>query len=217
MSDWSLPEGHSGRWILACMAGLAIGMPAAALWNALILPGLAPDAARLGLLAAVFQAAGGAMAGACLGIAQATVLRRAYPDLSAPAWIAVSAAAGYGVALLTTIIYGLLAQHAGSIPIPVFIILGAVVKGVLAGLFYGLLQGRVLDTVVAERASWTRVVMVGWMLGAMLGSMRWLLGITGADPVSLVGGAVAGGAIEGLALGLVTAGAFRFMPPRTAR
>lgn len=217
MSDWSPPQGHAGRWLLACMAGLGLGMPLAALWNALLLPALAPAAAQPGLLGAVFQAAGGAMAGACLGIAQAAVLRRAYRDLSAPAWIGVSAAAGYGVALLTTVIYGVLAQHAGAIPIPVFIILGAVVKGVLAGLFYGPLQGRVLDAVVAERASWTRVVMVGWMLGAMLGSMRWLLGLTGADPMALVGGAVAGGAIEGLALGLVTAGAFRFMPPRTAR
>ena len=217
MSDWSPPEGHSGRWILACAAGLAIGAPLGALWNLLVLPGLAPEAARLGMLAAVFQAAAGAIAGGCLGAAQAAVLRRAYPGLPLPAWVGASAAAGYGVALLTTLAYGALAQHAGSIPIPVFIILGAVVKGVLGGALFGTLQGRVLDTVVAERTSWTRVVLVGWMLGAMLGSMRWLLGLTGMDPVSIVVGAVAGGAVEGLALGLVSASAFRFMPPRTAR
>jgi hypothetical protein len=75
----------------------------------------------------------------------------------------------------------------------------------------------VLDAVVAERASWTRVVMVGWMLGTMLSSLRWLMGLTGQGPVSLLTGAIIGGLVEGAALGLVSAGAFRFMPPRSAR
>jgi hypothetical protein len=58
--------------------------------------------------------------------------------------------------------------------------------------------------------------MVGWLLGAMIGSMRWLLGGSAMDPASLVLGAIAGGAVEGAALGLVSAGAFRFMPPRAS-
>jgi hypothetical protein len=91
------------------------------------------------------------------------------------------------------------------------------VKGVVAGLLYGQAQGRVLDRVVADRGSWTRVVMVGFMLGALLGSMRWLVGPAAMDPVSLVLGGLVGGALEGLALGLVSAGAFRFMPPRAGR
>lgn len=212
MAEWTPPQGHSGRWILACAAGLAVGATLGTVWNALVLPALLPGLA--GPLAALPAALGGAIAGACLGAAQAWALGRAYRDLPAPAWTGVSALAGFGAALVTNLIYGALAAGAGSIPIAVFVLAGAVVKGVLAGLLYGPLQGRVLDRVVTERASWTRVVMLGWMLGALLGSMRWLLGITGRDPVSLVSGALAGGAIEGLALGLVTAGAFRFMRPR---
>jgi hypothetical protein len=48
-------------------------------------------------------------------------------------------------------------------------------------------------------------------------SARWLIGPTARDAVSLMIGALVGGALEGLALGLVTAGAFRFMPPRGAQ
>jgi hypothetical protein len=216
MTGWTPPEGHSGRWILACVAGLSLGAALGTLWNALLLPAIAPEATRLGMLTALVQATAGAVLGLCLGATQGVVLRRAYPGLPLPAWIGVSAAAGYGVALATTLIYGQLARHAGSIPIPVFIILGATLKGLLGGVFFGQAQGRVLDTVVADRASWARVVLVGWLLGAMLGSLRWLLGLPGGEPALLVAGALVSGAVEGLALGLVTAGAFRFMPPRRA-
>jgi hypothetical protein len=217
MSDWSPPAGHTGRWILACAAGAAVGLVLATLWNALLLPAIAPGAGGIPLLAPLLQALGGAIFGACLGSVQAAVLRGPYPDLPMAPWIAVTAAAGYLAALGLNLIYGVLAQHAGSIPIALFILAGAALKGVLSGLLYGPAQGRVLDRVVADRASWTRVVMVGFMLGAILGSMRWLIGPTTRDALSLAIGALVGGALEGLALGLVTASAFRFMPPRGAR
>jgi len=216
MAEWTPPEGHGGRWILASAAGVALGAALGTLWNALLLPSVAPEATRLGALTAFVQATSGAVLGAVLGAAQGVVLRRAYPALALPGWIGANALAGYGVALLTTLLYGVLAQHAGSIPIPVFVILGATLKGVLAGVFFGQAQGRMLDAVVAERTSWARVVMVGWLLGAMLGSLRWLMGLPGGEPALLVLGAAASGAVEGAALGLVTAGAFRFMPPRRA-
>lgn len=217
MADWAPPEGHGGRWMLACAAGAAVGAGLGTAWALALLPAAGAEASRLGLLITFLQAGGGALAGAVLGAAQGFVLRGAYPALSLPAWIGATAAAGYLVVLLTGLIYGALAQFAGSIPIPAFIILGAAVKGVLAGLFYGFAQGRVLDAVVADRASWTRVVMVGWMLGTMLSSLRWLMGLTGHGPVSLLAGSIVGGLVEGAALGLVSAGAFRFMPPRPAR
>jgi hypothetical protein len=103
----------------------------------------------------------------------------------------MSAAAGFLAALVVTLAFSLLAAGAGGLPVMAFVLGGAVVKGVASGLAFGALQGRVLARVVAERASWGRVVLLGWLLGALLG-----------------------GAVEGLALGLVTAGAFRFMPPR---
>jgi uncharacterized transporter YbjL len=97
------------------------------------------------------------------------------------------------------------------------VLLGATLKGVLGGLLFGVAQGRVLDRVVSERASWVRVVMIGFMLGALLGSLRWLILPMSPDAVTLVVGGLAGGALEGLALGIVSAGAFRFMPPRGVR
>ncbi|WP_198373212.1 hypothetical protein [Roseomonas rosulenta] len=217
MSDWTPPPGHAGRWILACAAGGAVGLALAALWNALLLPGLAPGLRGLPMLAPLLQALGGAVMGACLGAAQGAVLRQAYQDLPLGAWIGATAAAGYLTALVVALVFGVLAQHAGSLPIVVFVLMGAALKGVVGGLLYGLAQGRVLDRVVAERASWIRVVMVGFMLGALLGSLRWLVGPASMTPVSLVVGGLVGGALEGLALGVVSAGAFRFMPPRAAR
>jgi hypothetical protein len=212
MSDWSPPPGHGGRWILGCVAGGAIGLALAAVWNALVLPAVAPGLG--GMVAPLLQAGGGAVLGACLGAAQGAVLRQAYADLPLGAWIGATAAAGYVTALVVALVYGGLARHAGSLPIEMFVLMGAALKGVVGGLTYGPAQGRVLDRVVRERASWTRVVMVGFMLGALLGSMRWLVGPASMTPVSLVLGGLVGGALEGLALGMVTAGAFRFMPPR---
>jgi hypothetical protein len=212
MSEWSPPPGHGGRWILACIAGAAIGLALAATWNAVLLPALVPGLG--GMVAPLLQAGGGAVLGACLGAAQGAVLRRAYEDLPLGAWIGATAAAGYLAALIVALVYGGLARQAASMPIEMFVLMGAALKGVVAGLLFGQAQGRVLDRVVADRASWTRVVMVGFMLGALLGSMRWLVGPAAMTPVSLVLGGLVGGALEGLALGLVSAGAFRFMPPR---
>jgi hypothetical protein len=216
MADWTPPPGFGGRWILACAAGGAGGLALGAVWNAVLLPGLAPGLNEAPMLAPLLRAGGGAVFGACLGAAQAAVLRGAYRDLPVPAWVGATAAAGYLAALVLNLVFGLLAQYAGSIPIPAFILAGAALKGVLSGLLFGPAQGRILDGVVADRASWTRVVMVGFMLGALLGSLRWLVGPGAQGPVALVLGGLAGGALEGLALGLVTAGAFRFMPPRRA-
>jgi hypothetical protein len=215
VSEWSPPQGHGGRWTLACVGGAAVGLALAAAWNAVLLPALVPGLG--GMAAPLLQAGGGAVLGACLGAAQGAVLRQAYADLRPGAWIGATAAAGYLTALMLALVYGGLARRAGSMPIEAFVLLGAALKGVVGGLLYGTAQRRVLDRVVAARASWTRVVTIGFMLGALLGSLRWLVGPPAMDPLSLVIGGLVGGALEGLALGLVTAGAFRFMPPRGAR
>ncbi|CAH0273026.1 hypothetical protein [Roseomonas sp. CECT 9278] len=211
-SSWSPPAGHGGRWILACIGGGAVGLALAAVWNALVLPALAPGLG--GMVAPLLQAGGGAVLGACLAAAQGAVMRQAYDDLPLGTWIGATAVAGYLTALVVGLVYGVLAQRAVGMPIEMFVLMGAALKGVVGGLLYGQAQGRVLDRVVAGRAGWTRVVMVGFMLGALLGSMRWLAGPASMGPASLVIGGLVGGALEGLALGLVTAGAFRFMPPR---
>lgn len=158
--DWSPPEGHTGRCVFACAAGPAVGLALATLWNAPLLPAMAPGLADIPRLAPLLQSLGGAILGACLGAAQAAVLRGAYRDLPFAAWVAATAAAGYLAALAIGLIYGALAQRAGSMPIEVFVLLGAALKGVLGGLLSGIAQGRVLDRVVADRASWVRVVTI---------------------------------------------------------
>jgi hypothetical protein len=213
MSDWMPPAGFGGRWILACAGGAAAGMTLGALWNALLLPALAPGVEAVPSLAPLLRALSGAIFGACLGAAQAQVLRGAYRDLPALPWVWATAGAGYIVALALNFVFSALLTVV-ALPIPAFILLGAALKGVVSGLLFGSLQGRLLDVVVRDRASWTRVVMVGFMLGALLGSLRWLVGPATQDAVTLVLGGLVAGALEGAALGLVTAGAFRFMPPR---
>lgn len=214
MSDWSPPPGHGGRWIMACIAGSALGLTLSTAWQAVVLPMVAPGlGGPVGLL---LQAVGGAVLGACLGTVQGGVLRRAYRDLPLGAWIGATAAAGYVTALVVALAYAGLMPFAASLPIELFVLIGAVVKGVVGGFAYGVAQGRVLDRVVAERASWVRVVMIGNMLGALLGTMRWLVGTSALTPASVMLGGLLAGAFGGLALGIVTAGAFRFMPPRGA-
>ncbi|MBR0677181.1 hypothetical protein GXW77_13445, partial [Roseomonas alkaliterrae] len=152
--------------------------------------------------------------GASLGAAQAWALARTYRGLPPARWVAASAAAGFLAALAVNLAYALIIARAGSLPVMALVVAGAAVKGIAAGLAFGLIQARVLDAVVAAREAWLRVVTVGWMLGALIGAMRWTVLPMTPDQASLVAGAAVGGAIEGLALGLVTAGAFRFMPPR---
>ncbi|MBB5691316.1 hypothetical protein FHS88_003469 [Roseomonas alkaliterrae] len=212
MAGWSPPPGHGARWIAACVGGLALGGPVAVLWNAMLLPVLFPGLA--GAAAAPAMALGGAIIGASLGAAQAWALARTYRGLPPARWVAASAAAGFLAALAVNLAYALIIARAGSLPVMALVVAGAAVKGIAAGLAFGLIQARVLDAVVAAREAWLRVVTVGWMLGALIGAMRWTVLPMTPDQASLVAGAAVGGAIEGLALGLVTAGAFRFMPPR---
>ncbi|MBR0662112.1 hypothetical protein [Neoroseomonas oryzicola] len=217
MDSWAPPKGFAGRWVLSCMAGLAIGAPLATLWGLSMRPSvLAMEAGRFGALLVVVRAVGGAIAGAALGAAQAWALRRAYPDLPAAAWIGVSAAAGFAVAVSSGLVIGALARHGGAMSIAGYVVVGAVLHGVLGGVLFGIGQARVLRAVTDRRGSWPLVVTLGIMLGTLVASLRWIFGLGAMGPVSLVAGAAFGGAVEGLALGLVTGGAFRVMPPRRA-
>lgn len=218
METWAPPKGFAGRWVLACMAGLAIGAPLATLWGLSVRPSvLAMEAGRFGALLVVVRAVGGAIAGGALGAAQAWALRRAYPDLPAAAWIGVSAGAGFAVAVVSGLAIGALARHGGAMSIAGYVVVGAALHGVLGGVLFGIGQARVLRSVTDRRGTWPLVVTLGVMLGTLVASLRWIFGLGAAGPVSLVGGAAIGGAVEGLVLGLVTAGAFRVMPPRRAR
>lgn len=184
MADWSPPPGHAGRWIAACVGGLALGGPLGVLWNAMLLPMVFPGLA--GPAAAPATAVGGAILGATLGAAQAWALGRTYRGVPVLGWIVASAAAGFLAALVVHLVFALLVARAGSLPVMAYVVAGAALKGVAAGLAFGMIQGRVLDAVVAERAAWTRVVTIGWMLGALIGAMRWTVLPMTPDQASLV-------------------------------
>ncbi|MEO3472389.1 hypothetical protein AAFN86_11015 [Roseomonas sp. CAU 1739] len=216
MEGWTPPAGTTTRWMLACMAGLAVGFPLATLWGVLLVPEILPRAYHVGIAAMALRAAGGAILGGCLGMAQAWALRRIHPALSPLPWIGATAAAGYCAALASMAIFGLLMVQFGDLPGMGPILAGPVVSGLAGGLLYGLAQGLVLDRVVEGRAAWVWLVTLGWVLAGALASLRWMFGLVGYGPVAMASGAVIGGVLEGLALGLVTLRAFRLMPPRTA-
>lgn len=212
MAGWTPPAGTAMRWVLACVAGLAVGLPLATLWGVTLMRDLLPAGYRVGVGVVALRGLGGAVAGGCLGVTQVWVLRRVYPGLPPLRWIGATAVAGYLAALVGMVTYGLLMLQFESDPVLAFLLAGPLISGLFGGMLYGLAQGFVLDGVVVARGRWVWLVTLGWVLGSMVGSLRWVLGLTGVEAAPLVIGA----ALEGLALGLATAGAFRFMPPRTA-
>lgn len=211
MAGWAPPAGTTARWVLACVAGLVVGLPLATLWGVILMRDLLPAAYRVGLSAMALRALGGLVVGGCLGVAQAWALRRLYPGLSSWRWIGATAAAGYLSALAGMVIYGLLMLQFENTPVLAFMLAGPLISGLFGGALYGVAQGLVLDGIVAARGRWVWLVTLGWMLGSVVASLRWVLGLMGVALVPTVAGAV----LEGLALGLVTAGAFRLMPPLT--
>lgn len=212
MAGWTPPAGTTTRWLLACVVGLGVGLPLATLWGVTLMRDLLPAGYRVGVPAMALRALGGAVVGGCLGVTQAWALRRLYPGLSSLRWIGATAAAGYLAALVGMATYGLLMLQFESVPVLAFMLAGPLISGLFGGLLYGLGQGLVLDGIVEARSRWVWLVTLGWALASMVASLRWVLGLMGVELVPIVVGAV----LEGLALGLVTASAFRFMPPLTA-
>lgn len=215
MAGWTPPAGTGLRWILACVAGLAVGLPLGTLWGVTLRPDMLPEGNRIGLLIMALRAVAGAISGGCLGLAQAWALRRVHPGLSPVRWTGATAVAGYLAALVSMAVYGVLIVRFDAMRVLAFLLAGPVVTGLAGGLLYGLAQALVLAEVTERRAPWVWLVTLGWVAGAVVNSLRWLLGLAGTAPVALVAGAVVTGVLEGLVLGLVTAGAFGLMPPRT--
>ena len=213
MAGWTPPAGSTTRWLLACMAGLGIGLPLATLWDLSVMRDLLlPPAWRVGMATVALRAVGGAITGFCLGVAQAWALRHTYPSLPPLRWVGATAAAGFLAALASMAAWGLLMLQYEERPMLAFLLAGPLVSGLCGGLLYGLAQGFVLDGVVVARSRWVWLVTLGWVAASALFSLQWVLGVAGM--LTLAASAVVGGVIEGLALGLVTVGAFRFMPPR---
>ncbi|MBR0680499.1 hypothetical protein GXW74_08370 [Roseomonas eburnea] len=212
MAEWKPPAGTGPRWILACVAGLAVGLPLATLWGVTLRPDMLPGTSRVGLLIMALRALSGAILGGCLGLAQAWALRRVHPDLPPLRWIGATAAAGYLAALIGMSVYGVLIARFDGFQTSVFLVAAPLATGLLGGLIHGLAQGLVLDGVVRRWVPWVWLNVLGWVLAAGISGLRSVLGLAGTEPLALVGGSVIVGALEGLAIGLVTAGAIRLMP-----
>jgi hypothetical protein len=112
-------------------------------------------------VAAVAVIAAGAVEGAILGWAQASVLVRALPGLHASRWI-VATACG---AVLAYVI-GMSPSSAVELGLPVPVLIGvAPVLGVALLLSIGTAQWTVLRTVVRRSAGWIAVTALAWTVG----------------------------------------------------
>ena len=145
MAGWTPPAGTTTRWLLACMAGLGVGLPLAALWDLTVMRDLVlPPAWRVGMATVALRAVGGAITGFCLGVAQAWALRHTYPSLTRLRWVGATAAAGFLTALASMAAWGLLMLQYEQRPMLAFLVAGPLVSGLCGGLIYGLAQGFVL-------------------------------------------------------------------------
>jgi hypothetical protein len=208
------PSGFAGRWVFACVAGFAVGVPLATALNLWVLPpAMVAEAPRLDTLMLLVRALAGAIVGGTLGAAQVWALRPAYPGLPAAAWIGATAAAGYVVAVMSGLVMPILLRHAGSFSLAAFAMASVVLHGVLGGLVFGFGQARVLAGVTGSPGAWPLRVTLGMTLGTLFTSLVWYLLGVGGDPAMILGGAAFSGAVRGLVLGLATAGTVGLMPP----
>ena len=125
------------RWAAACVAGELVGFAAPALVGAaLAVTGVPPVLALLPMVLA------GAVEGAVLGLAQASVLRRALPGVPTRAWLSATAA-GAAVAWALGMLPSTVADQVGGAQ-PAALAAAAVPLGVLMLVTMGGLQSRQL-------------------------------------------------------------------------
>ena len=105
----------------------------------------------------------GAVEGAFLGVAQAHVLRRVLPSLSARAWVAATSAAAV-IAWLIGMTPVVAAGVLGELPRPV-VVVAAILLGSLLLLSIGTAQWTVLRNHVVGAGRWIAVTAVAWVLG----------------------------------------------------
>ena len=144
------------RWFAVVTAGEFLGFCIPATVAALT----APAPAILALAAVL--AAGGAE-GTLLGLAQASVLRRALPPVSTRRWVAATASAAvvaYAIGMLPSTLAGRLSG------LPTVVLIGAaVVLGAALLLSIGVAQWLVLRAVLPRSASWIATTAAAWSAG----------------------------------------------------
>lgn len=156
-----------GRWIAAMLAGEAVGFAAAMMVGRGVVQliggepqgGIAADLFTIGLASLA-----GAIEGACLGLAQWSVLRRQIPRLPARAWLLATMAGGAMAWAL-----GMTAGAHGPAQVPaawvvVLVVLGS---GLVLGAVLGAFQGLALRRYTRDAGRWVGASALGWCVGLM--------------------------------------------------
>lgn len=184
------------RWLWHCTLGAALGVALMAAMQAAALRGFLPPAWAI--------LAGGTLAGACLGLGQALMLRRL--GICLPCWLlATTLAATLAPALL--LLSGL--GRAGTGIAPLTVLAAAAIFGALHGLFTGALQW-FAARLFLHPLGWSLRNALGWALAmpaAVIGVASAAAAAAGSGwplAAAALAGAAAG-ALTGALLGLVTA------------
>jgi hypothetical protein len=148
--------GFLRRWILVVTLGVFLGFSVPATVGAL-------TANAHALLAAAAVVVAGAVEGAMLGLAQATVLRRVVPGLRMASWVVATiggAVVAYVAGLLPSTLNGL------GVGTPVALLIGLTpVLGVTLLLSIGTAQWLVLRRILSRCASWIAITAGAWAIG----------------------------------------------------
>jgi len=191
-------------WVLANMVGELVGFGAAAVLGAgagVIIAGQI-GAAQIGAMLLAVLLVGG-VEGACIGLAQWSVLRRAVPTIGRGAWLTATiggsvVAWSAGMAIGTG--WG---DSVGTEAEPqlVSMLFGGAAIGGLAGLILSVPQWVVLRRAVRRAGWWMVVHVVAWSVG-MLVALAGTALIDGQTPIPAV---AAIGATTGIAMGALVA------------
>jgi hypothetical protein len=151
------------EWVWSVTVAECVGFAAPALAGAV--------SAGWGVVGAVaLLVPAGAVAGAALGAAQARLLRRVLPRARAPfdaGRFVVATSAGGAFAYLVAMVPAMLGERLQRIPLPLLVLLGAVLAVLLLASI-GFAQWTVLRAAVPRSASWIATTAGAWALGLLL-------------------------------------------------
>ena len=212
-----LPGSYYLTWVGVCAAAELLGIALGTGWW-VAMDRIAPDPASLAGKFAMLglKSLSGLVEGVVLGLLQGLVLRRLYPRLPLPAWIALTAllAIGGWAAGSAIPIFG---GPGGEEPAEPSLFLSIVLAagfGLAAGALFGAVQAAALRRAASASYWWIIVNAAGWALALPVIYAAASLP-DAASPIWLILAAgLASGATAGIVLGAVTGLAFWRMPAK---
>lgn len=211
MAEGRISRGDWLAWAVltavAELAGIALG---AAWWVGADRLNPEPRGLPLQLLMLAAKALSGVVEGAVLGAAQAGLMRRELPGLSARRWIGATSAvavAGWALGSSFSVFGGGSGPQGGFDPGPGLTIVLAAGFGLAVGTLFGAAQALALGGLGVRRWPWIAGNAAGWALG--LPAIYLAASGALAGPVWALG--AGGGLIAGAIVGAATAMAFAVM------